>query len=37
LAHSSPPESGVAWGDRAMFAFVVDKPDVAKSILERKG
>jgi hypothetical protein len=25
------------WGDRAMFAFVVDKPDVAKPILERKG
>ncbi|MBI2777664.1 MAG: ACT domain-containing protein [Chloroflexi bacterium] len=24
------------WGDRAMFAFVVDKPDVAKPILERK-
>lgn len=25
------------WGDRAMFAFVVDQPDVAKPILERKG
>jgi len=25
------------WGDRAMFAFVVDKADVAKPILERKG
>ena len=25
------------WGDRAMFTFVVDKPDVAKPILERKG
>jgi len=25
------------WGDRAMFAFVVDKPDIAKPILERKG
>ena len=25
------------WGDRAMFAFVVDKPDVARPILERKG
>ena len=25
------------WGVRAMFAFVVDKPDVAKPILERKG
>ena len=25
------------WGDRATFAFVVDKPDVAKPILERKG
>ncbi len=25
------------WGDRAMFAFVVDKPDVARAILERKG
>jgi len=25
------------WGDRAMFAFVVDNPDVAKPILERKG
>ena len=25
------------WGDRAMFAFVVDKPDVAKPILEHKG
>jgi hypothetical protein len=25
------------WGDRAMFAFVVDKPEVAKPILERKG
>jgi hypothetical protein len=25
------------WGDRAMFAFVVDKPDLAKPILERKG
>ena len=25
------------WGDRAMFAFVVDKPVVAKPILERKG
>jgi hypothetical protein len=24
------------WGDRAMFAFVVDKPDVARPILERK-
>ena len=25
------------WGDRAMFAFVVDKPDMARPILERKG
>ena len=25
------------WGDRAMFAFVVDNPDVARPILERKG
>ena len=25
------------WGDRAMFAFVVDKPDVARPILERRG
>ena len=25
------------WGDRAMFAFVVDKPEIAKPILERKG
>lgn len=25
------------WGDRAMFTFVVDKPDVARPILERKG
>jgi hypothetical protein len=25
------------WGDRAMFAFVVDKPELAKPILERKG
>ena len=25
------------WGDRAMFAFIVDKPDVARPILERKG
>jgi len=25
------------WGDRAMFAFVVDKPDVARPILEQKG
>ena len=25
------------WGDRAMFGFVVDKPDVARPILERKG
>ena len=24
------------WGDRAMFAFVVDRPDIAKPILERK-
>jgi hypothetical protein len=24
------------WGDRAMFAFVVDKPDIARPILERK-
>jgi hypothetical protein len=24
------------WGDRAMFAFVVDRPEVAKPILERK-
>ncbi len=24
------------WGDRAMFAFVVDKPEVARPILERK-
>ena len=23
------------WGDRAMFAFVVDKPDLARPILER--
>lgn len=25
------------WGGRAMFAFVVDRPDLAKPILERKG
>ena len=25
------------WGDRAMFAFVVDNPDRARPILERKG
>jgi hypothetical protein len=25
------------WGDRATFAFVVDRPDVARPILERKG
>jgi len=25
------------WGDRAMFAFVVDDPEVARPILERKG
>jgi len=25
------------WGDRAMFAFVVDRPDIARPILERKG
>ena len=25
------------WGDRAMFAFIVDKPEVARPILERKG
>jgi hypothetical protein len=25
------------WGDRAMFAFVVDDPDLARPILERKG
>ncbi|MGZ9160322.1 MAG: hypothetical protein ACXW4T_04065 [Candidatus Limnocylindrales bacterium] len=25
------------WGDRAMFAFVVDKPEIARPILERKG
>ncbi len=25
------------WGDRAMFAFVVDQPEVARPILERKG
>ena len=24
------------WGDRAMLGFVVDKPDVARPILERK-
>ena len=24
------------WGDRAMFAFVVDDPDKARPILERK-
>jgi hypothetical protein len=24
------------WGDRAMFAFVVDKPEIARPILERK-
>jgi hypothetical protein len=24
------------WGDRAMFTFVVDKPDAARPILERK-
>ena len=24
------------WGDRAMFAFVVDDPDAARPILERK-
>ena len=25
------------WGDRAMFTFVVDKPELARPILERKG
>ena len=25
------------WGDRAMFAFVVDKPEIARPILEKKG
>jgi hypothetical protein len=25
------------WGDRAMFAFVVDNPETARPILERKG
>lgn len=25
------------WGDRAMFAFVVDRPDLAKPILQHKG
>jgi hypothetical protein len=25
------------WGDRAMFAFVVDDPEAARPILERKG
>jgi hypothetical protein len=25
------------WGDRAMFAFIVDNPEVARPILERKG
>jgi hypothetical protein len=25
------------WGDRAMFAFVVDDPETARPILERKG
>ena len=25
------------WGDRAMFAFVVDNPEKARPILERKG
>jgi hypothetical protein len=25
------------WGDRAMFAFVVDNPEMARPILERKG
>ena len=24
------------WGDRAMFAFVVDKPEIARPILEHK-
>jgi hypothetical protein len=24
------------WGDRAMFTFVVDKPEIARPILERK-
>ena len=24
------------WGDRATFAFVVDRPDIARPILERK-
>ena len=24
------------WGDRAMFAFIVDQPEVARPILERK-
>jgi len=24
------------WGDRAMFTFVVDRPDLARPILERK-
>ena len=43
---SGPTDAGVnihghlflgRWGDRAMFAFVVDRPDLAKPILERKG
>lgn len=25
------------WGDRAMFAFVVDRPEIAKPILQQKG
>lgn len=25
------------WGDRAMFAFVVDQPEAARPLLERKG
>ena len=25
------------WGDRAMFTFVVDQPEIARPILERKG
>ena len=32
-----PHASDIEKRDRAMFAFVVDKPDIARPILERKG
>ena len=34
--HLRPPVPR-AWGDRAMFAFVVDETERARPILERKG